>query len=230
MYNFFTSNLKYKAFKKALKEVEAEGFDVDFSVDTNSVAVLPDISANVAALNKEDEHVQKTDTSFDVTAIADETLTVPNQSSTNNSEMATSGEYFGSLFADSPTFLNGETTQNDVEFLSGEQEDYTIEKQRAINPEAVNEHRQSTFERLAKKRLQESMVKNTVVKQEPAKLEEQPKPQETKPPKLIVEVVAPPKEEKQPAVKPKKKAGRKPKASSKKKRKYDADIVGDFDF
>ena len=52
MYNFFSNRLKMKAFKTALKQVEAEGFYADLTVDEDAVAVLPDLSRAIAGLSK----------------------------------------------------------------------------------------------------------------------------------------------------------------------------------
>jgi len=238
MYNFYSNKTKQRAFLKALKEVEKEGFYLNLTADEDAIAILPDLSRAVASLNKPTkQNKTQSEETIDISELETPVKPVPQPEKTfgdddiydygqnDGSNLETGYKKYDSLFKSSPTFLDGEDSTNDFEFLSNRtrrrervRKDYasTLESQLE-----VDKSKHSAFERLAERqrRLRAEADQREV---EPPLVKEPEKEEET--PQIKVEVVAAP----EPAPK-KKKVARKPK-KNKKRRKFDADIAGGFDF
>ncbi len=211
MYNFFNNQAKYKAFKKALKEVENEGFFENFVAEKDSVVAVQDMSKAVASLSKRGKSHS---------AISnDETLKATDLTSSLDNQRAISGEgrekldryqsakiegnkeeeldFYKNLFHDAPTFLNDQETQSDPEFLDKDTangEDYSSELNSKIDEynelaQRVKERR----ERMLRRRLeaeQENLPKTEIEPEMdmPVFAEEPEEPEKV--PQVKVEVVA----------------------------------------
>ena len=278
MYNFFSNRLKLKAFKKALKQVEAEGFYADLSVDENNMAVLPDVSKAVASLSGKKEQEKTAPKTVDISELESSLdaqkatpgaprPTAPASNIAQELKKQTPSQFYESLFSSAPTFLSGEEAES-KEFLDGQPAEYTTKPKLSTTAEMhdrVTQSKRKTFANLAErvnakreedaknKVVTEPVIEEPVAKVEIPKIEpdiempvmqkEEPLPEE--PAKVVVEVVADIPEPKPPVtktitktvvitkeVKPaeKPKVKRKPATNKKKKRKYDADISGGFNY
>lgn len=279
MYNFFSNRLKLKAFKKALKQVEAEGFYADLSVDEDNMAVLPDVSKAVASLSAKKEKEPTAPSTVDISELESSLdsqkatpgaprPTAPASNVMQELKKQTPSQFYESLFSSAPTFLSGEESE-DEEFLDGQPVEYTTKPKLSTTAEMqdrVTQHKRKTFANLAERvnAKREEEAKNKPVEAEPvieepvAKVEipkiepeiempimEQEEQKIEEPAKVVVEVVADIPEPQPPVtktitktvvitkeVKPveKPKVKRKPATNKKKKRKYDADISGGFNY
>lgn len=243
MYNFFSNKTKQRAFLKALKEVEKEGFYLNLTADEDAIAVLPDLSRAVASLGKKStaEKVNSEDT-IDISEFERPIKPVPqpertfgeddiydyDQSSKEPSTPIETGfKKYNSLFESSPTFLDGEETTNDFDLLSGVKrrrervrKDYTTTVSSQLE---VEKSKHSAFERLAERQRQ-LRAEADQREVEPPLVDNNDDETTEEVPHIKVEVVAAPD-----PVPKKKKAKKKPK-KNKKRRKFDADIAGGFDF
>lgn len=248
MYNFFSNQTKYKSFKKALKEVEKEGFFENLVAEDDSVAANQDMSRSIASLSgkKGNEPKRTNDETIkakDLESSLDANRAVRGEERDRLSRYQSSGRdddlnYYKSLFRDSPTFLDDQETQSDPEFLDSEDKtDYQRELDTKIDE--YNELAQRIKERRAMLEQQENESKIEPEMDMPVFAEEEEQPEQV--PQVKVEVVADVPEpevktitktivvEKEVTTKPepKKKTTTTPR---KRKRKYDADISGGFNY
>lgn len=252
MYNFFNNQTKYRSFKKALKEVEKEGFFEDLVAEEDSVPVAQDMSKSLANLSGKRARESK--------MANDETIKTAELESSLDKQRAVRGEerdrlsryqsssksddldYYKSLFRDSPTFLDDQETQSDPEFLDKE----TSSDELNSKIDEYNELAQRIKERRAmieqrEKELEQSQQEATVEPEidMPVFAEEENQPEQM--PQVKVEVVADIPEpevktitktvviEKEIAAQPKPKK-KTTTTTRKRKRKYDADISGGFNY
>ena len=138
MYNFFSNKLKYKAFVKALKQVEAEGFYANLEIDENTKPILPDLSQEVASLSR--KKIRKEKPQAEAVDISSLESDLDRQRATADrvqpkldrrfagdnfrDKHQTDSEFYKNLFKPSDSFLSGENI-SDSDFLSGRPTTYT---------------------------------------------------------------------------------------------------------
>ncbi len=178
MYNFFSNRLKLKAFKKALKQVEAEGFYADLSVDENNMAVLPDVSMAVASLSGKKEQEKTAPKTVDISELESSLdaqkatpgaprPTAPASNIAQELKKQTPSQFYESLFSSAPTFLSGEEAES-KEFLDGQPAEYTTQPKLSTTAEMhdrVSQSKRKTFANLAERvnAKREEDAKNKVV-------------------------------------------------------------------
>lgn len=256
MYNFFNSKLKYRSFKKALKQVEKEGFFENFVAEKDSVAVLPDISKTVASLSGKDRERSKTssdevlktselESSLErqrATRLRDETLFSGNDSDTKDT--GANKDYYADLFRDQPTFLNSQEESSEPEFLdskdSGEDEfdllAQRVRERRQRLAQANSENGWQSQDQFDTPKIEPEieMPQFEEEKQEPQKMPQVrvevvadvPEPEV----KTVTKTVVVTKEVSEEKPSTKKRTTTKTTTVRKRKRKYDADISGGFDY
>ena len=259
MYEFLDSGFKRRAFKKALKDVKNEGYYIDLKNGTllkPSVDSAKDV-AELSTRTLANKYFAKEET-FDVTGLAPNQEIQENEVEKEMSEYAMGGEQTYDVeprksFADS-TFISGRDKE-DEDMLSRRtlEEDKPlfgeIEEQEEEKPaiDEREEFRRKFIENIEKKiaereLLEKARAEQQIEEQEEEKPEETEEPveetieeepaeeiaEEKSEPEVVEEPVkvepAPVVETKTEPVKPKRKYVKR------KKRKYDADIVGGFGF
>ena len=164
MYNFFSNKLKMRAFKAALKQIEAEGFYVNLNVDKEAMPILPDMSKAVASLSGK--------STKDKSPSA-ETLNISELSSELGAQKATSieqrrassildavdkkeqtaSQFYEGLFKSSPSFLSDDEL-DEPEFLSGQPTQHQMQPDTSTTAEAEENYerrRNEIFKNLAEK-------------------------------------------------------------------------------
>ncbi len=131
MFDFFSSNFKKRAFEKALKEVEKEGFEIILSEEDYNATILPDNAKEVAELseNKKEENNKITESTLDISEFS----TTENRKRPVTNHEVLSGEFtkqskenlYDKLFADSDTFLS-KTQFEKGELLNSEEDSSKI--------------------------------------------------------------------------------------------------------
>lgn len=257
MFNFFDSKIKYRAFKKALREVENEGLYQNLRVDESSMEALPDMSRAVASLSNrtKPKAIDKEETE-NVAELLDSLSGQMSKSTESYAKMSRQDSadiersidkktYYEKLFGEN-SLLNAQSV-DEPEFLDGNMPD---KSQNSANIVESSESRRKQLEELSeriRKRRAEMEEQISAIERRRQKETVQPeiKPdielpelkqekQQTIQPVIKVEVMADkPNEDKttqksSEAKKPRKKTTKT--NQTKKKRKYDADISGGFDF
>ena len=218
MYNFFSDRIKYKAFRKALKQIEAEGFYANLKVDEDTMPVLPDLSKAVASLTQSEEsHFEPEQETVNVTELesslnsqraipgADRPKPASPIERVKTEAPTHSSQFYESLFKASPTFLTDDTLE-DVEFLDGQPQDFSTKPQLSTTAEVADKVAQSrhrAFASLAdraraRRAEQDKQAEETAVIEEippieadiqMPEMEKEPEP-EPQPAEVKVEVVA----------------------------------------
>ena len=237
MFDFFSNNVKRKAFKVALKEIESQGFYVDLATEKESVAVLPELSRAVASLSGSTKHREKVKPTLDLKTVEQDVDSSVAKQQIKKEEPISVGQrsqFYQNLFSGNSAFLDSNQDYDNIETLDNLSEESKAVQDSINKAKFKHDSNKDIFAALNKKAVQEEAENNKAKEQETLniqiikahtqepELEEEKKPE--KPRKLVVEVVAD--KEQKPKPKPRKKS----KTTRKRKRKYDADIVGGFGF
>lgn len=127
MFDFFSSKKKKKAFIKAVKEIKRDGIYLDSSYNVSAPVASADVTTNVAELSSKAVEpkvsrvnvldISELEQMKDTTAIKPATS---NPYGLNKFTKQTKNQFYGKLFGSSPTFLDDEDNQPQLEpdFLS----------------------------------------------------------------------------------------------------------------
>ncbi len=212
MLDFLSSKVKKKAFVKALKDVESSGAYINFEPEYDSEALKVDIAAQVADLahNKKSANAEVEET-LDISKLSAADVSQQTSEELRDDKMAVVQPYsqevsqstYQSMFGGGG-FLHGDEQYDDIEFLNPKMVD-SVDEQPEMQPE-------QTQDKPHRNKFSESVIQELI-----AKRKQQAKAQKTPP----TEPVKP---------KPVKPAAKKTVSRRKRKRKFDADIIGGFDF
>jgi hypothetical protein len=248
MYEFFDSMLKKKAFVRALKEVDAEGIDnilAEASIvggDVIPEPINPDIGSVIKNLSKREAEKpqEKEHETLDISGFAEENKE-PTKNDQEDKPEATSIMRQGrtrhtveETFGYSPSFLEGGTSYSDIEFIDETKPRIKSEDTSARDAEYREIRRRRNDEILRRMTERAEKAKAAAAEQPETQQNEthiveiSKEPTQEKPVEAAKETI---KEEK-PAEADSEKSQEKAKKTTarKRKRKYDADIIGGIDY